>query len=469
MTHINNSEHRMLQHVAPDYDRLPLLNKLEAFELACRQTDGKDLSRVLWLRSQSSEVWLERRTNYTRSFKYACDVASRILNQHRTLSLYIAVAITTLLLLLLIINSLAVMSMVGYILGLGDRHPSNLMLDRFSGKILHIDFGDCFEVAMQRDKFPERVPFRLTRMLVNAMEVSRIEGNFRSTCEDVMRVLRANKDSVMAMLEAFVHDPLISWRLLAPPRVSPTATAFKPTAAVNKYKHARHCFNSLNAQLLWLLLHTLQQVDDTNTADDDAESDDNASLDGNDHDSNDATTTATASMNNTLGISVHRSTKTTSSSSAALLLDDTGGVSGSALSSTAASNAANKWLFLHARTESQRVAAAAVGGGKPLLQRESQFEGAKEEERAAYTGGEEEDQLNARAIAVIERIQMKLTGRDFVTSAASAAGGSSRSVGNSSRAGKDKSALQQQLGVEHQVDQLIQQATDVHNLCQLFT
>ena len=29
-----------------------------------------------------------------------------------------------------------------------------------------------------------------------------------------MRVLRMNKDSVMAMLEAFVHDPLINWRLL---------------------------------------------------------------------------------------------------------------------------------------------------------------------------------------------------------------------------------------------------------------
>ena len=34
-----------------------------------------------------------------------------------------------------------------------------------------------------------------------------------------MRVLRANKDSVMAMLEAFVYDPLISWRLLARPKV----------------------------------------------------------------------------------------------------------------------------------------------------------------------------------------------------------------------------------------------------------
>ena len=46
------------------------------------------------------------------------------------------------------------------------------MLDRMSGKILHIDFGDCFEVAMTREKFPEKIPFRLTRMLVNAMEVS---------------------------------------------------------------------------------------------------------------------------------------------------------------------------------------------------------------------------------------------------------------------------------------------------------
>jgi FKBP12-rapamycin complex-associated protein len=78
------------------------------------------------------------------------------------------------------------MSMVGYVLGLGDRHPSNLMLDRKSGKVLHIDFGDCFEVSMQRDKFPEKVPFRLTRMLVKAMEVSGIEGSYRLTCEKVM-------------------------------------------------------------------------------------------------------------------------------------------------------------------------------------------------------------------------------------------------------------------------------------------
>jgi len=72
--------------------------------------------------------------------------------------------------------------MVGYVLGLGDRHPSNLMLGRISGKIMHIDFGDCFEVAMTREKFPEKIPFRLTRMLINAMEVNIIFLNYFYVC-----------------------------------------------------------------------------------------------------------------------------------------------------------------------------------------------------------------------------------------------------------------------------------------------
>jgi FKBP12-rapamycin complex-associated protein len=159
-----NIEHRIMLQMAPDYDCLTLMQKVEVFGYALDNTTGQDLYRVLWLKSKSSEAWLDRRTNYTRS--------------------------------------LAVMSMVGYILGLGDRHPSNLMLDRVTGKIVHIDFGDCFEVAMHREKYPERVPFRLTRMLTYAMEVSNIEGSYRTTCEHVMRVLRTNKESVMAVLEA---------------------------------------------------------------------------------------------------------------------------------------------------------------------------------------------------------------------------------------------------------------------------
>ena len=46
------------------------------------------------------------------------------------------------------------------------------------------------------------------------LQVSGIEGSYRNTCEISMRVLRDNKESLMAVLEAFVYDPLINWRLM---------------------------------------------------------------------------------------------------------------------------------------------------------------------------------------------------------------------------------------------------------------
>lgn len=168
-------EYNLMLRMAPDYERLPPMQKVEVFEYALENTTGKDIDRSLWDKSASSEHWLERRTTYTRS--------------------------------------LALGSMVGHILGLGDRHPGNIMLERTTGKVVHIDFGDCFEVAMLRKEFPEKVPFRLTRMLRRAMEVSGVEGTFRNTCEISMRVLRENRESLMAVLEAFVYDPLINWRL----------------------------------------------------------------------------------------------------------------------------------------------------------------------------------------------------------------------------------------------------------------
>lgn len=41
-----------------------------------------------------------------------------------------------------------------------------------------------------------------------------IEGTYRRTSESVLNVLRRNKDSLMAVLEAFVYDPLLNWRLM---------------------------------------------------------------------------------------------------------------------------------------------------------------------------------------------------------------------------------------------------------------
>lgn len=45
------------------------------------------------------------------------------------------------------------------------------------------------------------------------MEVTGIDGNYRLTCERVLRLLRNNNDSVLAVLESFVYDPVLNWRL----------------------------------------------------------------------------------------------------------------------------------------------------------------------------------------------------------------------------------------------------------------
>ncbi len=58
---------------------------------------------------------------------------------------------------------------MGYLLGLGDRHLDNILLDAWSGSIVHIDFNVIFERG-RRLRVPEVVPFRLTPMI----EVRRI-------------------------------------------------------------------------------------------------------------------------------------------------------------------------------------------------------------------------------------------------------------------------------------------------------
>ena len=46
------SNHQM----APDYDHLTLLQKVEVFEHALEHTNGDDLAKILWFKSPSSEV-----------------------------------------------------------------------------------------------------------------------------------------------------------------------------------------------------------------------------------------------------------------------------------------------------------------------------------------------------------------------------------------------------------------------------
>lgn len=69
-------------------------------------------------------------------------------------------------------------------------------------------------------------------------QVSGIEGSFRHTSEITMKVLRDNKEPLMAVLEAFVYDPLISWRLTAEGRGDGVADPNTTTAAAAYTKFA---------------------------------------------------------------------------------------------------------------------------------------------------------------------------------------------------------------------------------------
>lgn len=70
----------------------------------------------------------------------------------------------------------AVMSMVGYILGLGDRHCENILLDSTRGDVVHVDFNCLFEKGKLLE-IPERVPFRLTQNMLDGLGVTGVEGN----------------------------------------------------------------------------------------------------------------------------------------------------------------------------------------------------------------------------------------------------------------------------------------------------
>lgn len=132
---------------------------------------------------------------------------------------------------------MATTSIIGYILGLGDRHVSNILIDKSTAEVIHIDFGKILVnktllkkkkiftklcccifkgIAFEQGKVlptPETVPFRLTRDIEIAMGVSGVEGTMRRSCEETMTVLREQKEIIVTLLRVLLYDPLYSWAI----------------------------------------------------------------------------------------------------------------------------------------------------------------------------------------------------------------------------------------------------------------
>uniref|UniRef100_A0A4W3IEU8 non-specific serine/threonine protein kinase n=1 Tax=Callorhinchus milii TaxID=7868 RepID=A0A4W3IEU8_CALMI len=109
-------------------------------------------------------------------------------------------------------RSVATSSIVCYIVGLGDRHVQNILIDEESAELVHIDLGVAFEQGKILPT-PETVPFRLTRDIVDGMGITGVEGVFRRCCEKTMEVMRNSQEALLTIVEVLLYDPLFDWTM----------------------------------------------------------------------------------------------------------------------------------------------------------------------------------------------------------------------------------------------------------------
>ena len=163
-----------------------------------------------------------------------------------------------------------ILFIVGYIMGLGDRHVQNILIDKQSAELIHIDLGNVLYscspflfpsfslsffpfippfipfflplsppislllslllfllpsilnlfsntgVAFEQGRTlptPEVIPFRLTRDLVSGMGLTGVVGVFQRCCEETMEVMRTSHEELRTIVE--VSSVLCGMRLLA--------------------------------------------------------------------------------------------------------------------------------------------------------------------------------------------------------------------------------------------------------------
>lgn len=108
--------------------------------------------------------------------------------------------------------SLACSSACTYLVGIGDRHSGNVMLDTHDFSVVHIDFGASFG-AGHHLAIPELVPFRLTQELCAPFEPMNARSVLHRQIATALASFRKSRatPTLHAVLDAFARDPLVDW------------------------------------------------------------------------------------------------------------------------------------------------------------------------------------------------------------------------------------------------------------------
>ncbi|XP_010766865.1 DNA-dependent protein kinase catalytic subunit [Notothenia coriiceps] len=110
------------------------------------------------------------------------------------------------------ISSHALLCVSHWILGIGDRHLSNFMINMETGGMIGIDFGHAFGSATQFLPVPELMPFRLTQQFVNLMQPLKESGLIQSIMVHSLRAYRAEPDLLLNTMDVFVKEPSLDWK-----------------------------------------------------------------------------------------------------------------------------------------------------------------------------------------------------------------------------------------------------------------
>ncbi|XGW21147.1 hypothetical protein V3C99_004249 [Haemonchus contortus] len=105
-------------------------------------------------------------------------------------------------------RSLAQWSIVTYVVGLGDRHLSNVLFEMDTCKLVHIDLGMILEYSKRTLPIPERVPFRLTRDLLDPILIEGTDGQLLEGAVCTMRLLRESKHVILGLASVLLRETI---------------------------------------------------------------------------------------------------------------------------------------------------------------------------------------------------------------------------------------------------------------------